>query len=194
MVLSTMFGSEMDSDGAEHAEFKLVAREGKGRGAVAVGGILREAWAGHARRCFMTARSRRRRRACRVSMASRMSVSSSPRNMETMAGGRFVGAETVVVAGGGHGDAQQILIFVHGLDDRRRGRAGTARSRPACRRASGGLRRVSVEMDQLLCLPRAVDAGKGLFVQQADQTVPLRRPSASSPWSAGCGRRRCWSW
>ena len=48
-------------------------------------------------------------------MESRMPVISSPRNTERIAGGASLRAETVVVGSSRDGDAQQVLVFVHGL-------------------------------------------------------------------------------
>ena len=81
-------------------------------------------------------------------------------------------AQTMVVARTGDGDTQQILVLIHGLDD------GAKEEQELCvlfRRAAR-LQKVFA----LICgkrpvvvLARAVEAGKGLFVQQAGQPMAL---------------------
>jgi hypothetical protein len=113
-------------------------------------------------------------------MASSTAESSSPRKIEMILRRRLVCAEPVVVAGGGDGDAQQVLIIVHRLDDRAEKSRNCAFSW-AFRPGSKQVLPVSVEMRPVVVLAAAVDAGKGLFVEQADQAVALRRPSSSAP-------------
>ena len=50
-------------------------------------------------------------------MASSMAVELVAEEDGNDGGGRLVGAETVVVARRGDGDAEQVLIIVNGLDD-----------------------------------------------------------------------------
>ena len=106
----------MEQLGAQHAELKLVAGEGKGGGAVAVGGVLGEAGQDmdpdlHVL-LILLARSRRR-----FSMASKNRGQLIAQEHGDDGGRRLVGAQPVVVARAGNGDTQQILVFVHRLDD-----------------------------------------------------------------------------
>ena len=79
----------------------------------------------------------------------------------------------MVVARGGDGEAQQVLIFVHGLDDRHEEQqeAGVLIGRLA-----GGEQVFAAVRGEgpVVVLAGAVHPGKGLFVQQADQPVPPR--------------------
>ena len=86
--------------------------------------------------------------------------------------GRFLRAETVIVAREGDGAAQQLLIFVHALDER-----GEHQQEHGvlARRLAGGeevLARVGGKRP-VDVLARAVHARKGLFVQQAHKVVAL---------------------
>ena len=88
-------------------------------------------------------------------------------------GRRFVGAQTVVVACGGHAQAEQILIIVHGLDDRTQKQqelgvfVGRLAGGQQIHAGIGGHGPVVV-------LAGAVDTGEGLLMQQAHQTVLCR--------------------
>jgi hypothetical protein len=89
-----------------------------------------------------------------------------------MAGGASLAPKAVVVGGGGHGGAQQRPILVQGADgggtehqELGVGVRGIARIKQA---AQLGIADGVVEV-----LARAVDAGKGLLVQQADHAVAL---------------------
>ena len=112
------------------------------------------------------------RRQSPFSMASRMSVSSSPRNMETMAGGASLAPRRWSFPALATRDAQQILIFVHRLDDRGTGTAETARSRAGVSPGSSRLTPVLVDMDQLLCLPLPLTPANGFSCSR--QTRPWR--------------------
>ena len=82
-------------------------------------------------------------------------------------------AETVIVPGIRNGQPQQILMIVHCLDDRRQ-------HQQELRVFPRGIARLE-QVDARVCAQRpvivlsgAVHACKGLFVQQARQTVPRR--------------------
>ena len=102
-----------------------------------------------------------------------------------MAGGRFVGAQAVIVAGRGDGGAQEAGVLVHGAND---GAAEHQELRVVVRRLARieqvALGRVAErEVD---VLARAVHAREGLLVQQADQAVLLG--DLLERWSSPC----CW--
>ena len=92
-------------------------------------------------------------------------------------GRRFVCAETVVVAGGGDGDAEQILIIVNRLND-------GAQEQQELRVLIGSVARLEKVYagvggnGPVVVLAAAVDAGKGLFMQQADHVRASSLPSA----------------
>ncbi len=109
-------------------------------------------------------------------------VSSSPRNMDTTAGGAsFAPRRWSLLAVARR--AEQILIIVHGLNDRAEEEQETARSGAACRRASRRLTPVSVAERPVVVLAGAVHAVERLFVQQADKAV-ARRDLFMTPWSS----------
>ena len=78
------------------------------------------------------------------------------------------------------------------LHECRRAPAGTAGSHwgssPGSSRFSPGIGADG----PVVVLAGAVDAGEGLLVQQADQTVAGRPPASWSPWPAGSGPRPSW--
>ena len=82
----------------------------------------------------------------------------------------FVGAQTVIVAGSGHRQPQQVLIIVHGLN-------GGAQEQQELGIFVGRLTRFEQihagvrSQRPVVVLAAAVDASKGLFRQQAHQTV-----------------------
>ena len=156
------------SAGAGGAKLELVAREGKGRGAVSVGRILREA--------------RQRVHADLQLLALLADVSRAGFDgVEDLGklraeehgndrGGRLVCAETVVVSGGGNADAKHILIIVHRLDHR----AEAEQKQRVLRRRLAGLQKIHAGVGPdgpVVVLAGAVDAGKGLFMQEADHPV-----------------------
>ena len=84
--------------------------------------------------------------------------------------GRFVRAETVVVRGRRHADAQHILIIIHRLDHR----AQEEQKLCVLGRRLAGLEQVHAGVGgqgPVVVLAGTVDAGKRLFVQQADHAV-----------------------
>ena len=83
----------------------------------------------------------------------------------------FVGAEAMVVVPPRRCDRRRISAY---LATARMTATTKTRNWALSCGVSPGLSRfspVSVDIDQLLCLPRAVDAGERLFVQQAGQAV-----------------------
>ena len=86
-------------------------------------------------------------------------------------GGRcFVRSQTMVVAGGGNGQTQKILIIVHGLQYR------AEEKQELCVLVGSLSRRQQVHAlirgdGPVVVFAGSVDAGKGLFMQQAHQTV-----------------------
>ena len=153
-----------------HAELELVASEGKRRGAVAVGVILRDG-------------GQRRNADIHAPLAGRPVVGTADERVDHSSqlvahihgddcGRRFVCAQTVIVARTGHADAQQILILIDRLDDRRQ-------KEQELRVFHRGRTRVQqvfalVGDDRpVVVLARAVDAFKRLFVQQAHKPVPV---------------------
>ena len=87
--------------------------------------------------------------------------------------GRFAAAETVVVGSSRDGDAQQVLVFVHGLQDRRE---DEQELRVFLRRVAG-VQKIFAAVGgkrPVVVLARAVHARERLFVQQAHHAVPVR--------------------
>ena len=156
---------------ADHAELKLVSREGKGARAVAVGRVP------HKAREDVHAQLHARPLGADVG-AVRLDRFQHRRQLVAEEHGdhgrrRLVRAEAVVVARRRDGDAQQILIFVHGLDDRHEEQQ---KPRVFIRRLAGAeqvLARVGGH-GPVVVLAAAVHASKGLFVQQALQPVLSR--------------------
>ena len=154
--------------GAQHAELELVASEGEGRGPVAVGGVTDKARQ-HIRaqlHPFLLHAAVGRIRLDGLQNAGQLIAQKDGDH----GGRRFVGSQPVVVAGGGHGGAQQPLIIVHGLDHRHK-------EQQELRVLVGRLAR-GQQIDAgvggdgpVIVLAAAVDAGKGLLMEQAHQTV-----------------------
>ena len=83
---------------------------------------------------------------------------------------RFAGAEAMVVARRGCGDAQKILMLVHGVHHR----GEEEQKLHVLRRGLARLEQVHARVrgqGPVVVLAAAVDAGKGLFMEQADKTV-----------------------
>ena len=85
--------------------------------------------------------------------------------------GRLAAAEPVIIAGGSHGSAEQILILVHGLDDscQETEELGTFMGTVA------GIQQIVTgvcEHGPVVVFAAAVDAFKGLFSQKADKIMP----------------------
>ena len=155
---------------ARHAELELVAGEGERRGAVTVGVVLRDRrQGGHADVHQLLA-------AGLVVRAGDQRVDHAGQLVAHVhgddGGRRLVRAQAVIVARAGHGDAQQILIVVHGLDDRREeqqelrvvGR-GRARIEQVLALVGGD--------GPVVVLAAAVHAVKWLLVEQAHEAVAL---------------------
>ena len=154
--------------GAEHTELKLVAREGEGRGTVAVCGVLRYLGQG------IHADSEPLFGDVHILRALHDGVENGGQliaQKDGDDGGRsLVATQAVVVAGVGYAAAQHLLILVHALDKRRQEQqelrvlAGCAAGLQEILARIGGQRPVVV-------LAAAVDAREGLFMQQAHQPV-----------------------
>ena len=83
----------------------------------------------------------------------------------------LVGPEPVVVVGADAiDDAQQLRVLGDGADDGRRRRPGTGRCRAGCRPGSSRFSPVSVDIDQLLCLPEPLMPANGFSCSR--QTRP----------------------
>ena len=83
---------------------------------------------------------------------------------------RLVGAQAVVLPGGGHRGAQQALVGVDGLDRPRRRRTGTAGSSSGVSPGSSRFSPVSVPIDQLLCLPEPLTPANGFSCSSATRS------------------------
>ena len=156
---------------AEHAKFKFIAGESERGGSVPIRRILRELGknvnADAHERLFL-------RTVCGFLFDRFKNGGQLVAEEHGDHGGRrFVGAETVIVAGGGHGHAEQILIFVDRLDD------GAQEKQELCiliGRLSGieqvhaGIRRNR----PVVVLAAPVHAGERLLVKQTDHAVLLR--------------------
>ena len=87
-------------------------------------------------------------------------------------GRRLVRAQAVIVARAGDADAQQILILVHGLDDRRQ----EQQELRVLHRRRTGVEQVFAPVGgnrPVVVLARSVHALERLFMQQADQPVAV---------------------
>ena len=87
---------------------------------------------------------------------------------------RLAGAKTVIVAGAGHGNAKQILVFIHRLDN------GSQEQKELgiFRRRFAGIEQIHTCIGgdgPVVMLTAAVHTGKRLFMKQADQIVLARR-------------------
>ena len=83
---------------------------------------------------------------------------------------RFAGAEAMVVARRGGGDAQKVLMLVHGVHHR----GEEEQKLHVLRRGLARLEQVHARVrgqGPVVVLAAAVDAGKGLFMEQADKVV-----------------------
>ena len=156
--------------GAGHTELELVAGEGHGRGTVAVGGVLRDGGQ------HVHADAQRLALGLGIVALTDDGVDDALQLGAEEDGDdgrrRFLRAETVIVAREGDGAAQQLLILVHALDE---GGEEEQEHGVLAGRFAGGeqiLARVGRERP-VDVLTGAVDAGKGLFMQQADETVAL---------------------
>ena len=156
--------------GAQHPEFKLVAGKSKGAGAIPVCGIpleLGQSVDANAQNFLFLA-------------VVGGVLFDGLQNLAQVAaqehghdgGGRFVGTQPVVIARGGYGDPQQILIFVHGLDDR----AQEQQELGIFVGSLAGLQKIYAGVrgnGPVVMLAATVDAVKGLLVKQAHQPVAL---------------------
>ena len=102
--------------GADHAELELVAREGKGRGAVAVGRVLvNDGQRGNAG-VQPSARDAAGSRAVFDDLIDHVAELRAEEDGDDRRG-RFVRAEALIVAGTGRGHPQNIRMAIHRLDD-----------------------------------------------------------------------------
>ena len=154
--------------GARHTELEFVAGKGEGRGAVAVGRVLGEArqrvHADLHQLSFLAAVGRLVNDRVEDLLDLVADVHRNDRRR------RLVRAEAVIVCGRRHADAQHILIVVHGLNDR----AQEQQELRVFRRCLAGLKQVHAGVGgqrPVVVLAGTVDAGKRLFMQQADHAV-----------------------
>ena len=156
--------------GAGHAELKLIAGEGDGRGSVAVGRILRDG----GEHVHADAQGLVLGRGVVVfvddGIDDALKLGAEEDGDDSR--GRFLRAETVIVAREGNGAAQKLLILIHALDER--GEHQQEHGVLARRLAGGEEVFASVGRERPVnVLARAVDAREGLFVQQAHKVVAL---------------------
>ena len=154
--------------GAEHAEFKFISREGEGRGSVSVGGILREFGKN------VNADTHEGFFLCAVGgvLIERGEDGGQLVTEEhgDDRGGRFCRTETVVVARGSDGCAEQILIFVDGFDN-------GAQTKEELRVFVGrftGVEEIDARIGghgPVVMLTAARNACKGLFMEQTNHAV-----------------------
>ncbi|CDC68125.1 unknown [Oscillibacter sp. CAG:155] len=156
--------------GTQHPELELVAGEGHGRGAVAVGVVLGNGGQ------HVHADLQRPLAGILVLRALDDGIHYAAQLVaqeDGQYGGRsLLSAQTVVIAGEGHGGPQEVLIVIHALDEggQEQQELGVLAGRGA------GLEEVLAAVGgqgPVVVLAGAVDAGKGLFVQQAHQTVAV---------------------
>ena len=157
-------GAGDGSGGAQHPELELVAGEGEGGGAVAVGGVLGELGQhvdAHLDQFFLHA-------AVGFILLDGLQDALQLLAQEDTdnGGGRLAGAQPVVVAGGGHGNAQHILIIVHCLNHS----AEEQQKLGVFIRGFARLQQVDAGVGDhgpVVVLAAAVNAGEGLLMQQA---------------------------
>ena len=157
--------------GAQHAELELVARVCERGGAVAVGGVAVEL--GQYVHAQLHLRLFRTLVRGVVFNCLQYGVQLVAQEHGDHGGGRFVGAEAVVVARSGHRYSQQILVVVHGLDHcaQEQQELGVLVRRLAGREQVHAF----VGLDgPVVVLAGAVDARERFFVEQTHQPV-LRR-------------------
>ena len=153
--------------GAGHTELKLVTGKGKRGGAVAVGGILAEHRNGGNAQIHHGGFGA----AVGFAVHNRIDQRRELLTHKYRDDGRrrLVCTQPVVVAGIGHRHAQQLLVIVHRLEH-----GGQNQQKlHVLARGFAGIQQVFAVGGQrpVVVLARAVDAGIGLFVQQADQAV-----------------------
>ena len=154
--------------GADGAELELVAGEGKGRGAVAVRIVAEEVRQDLDADLHLGLFLADIGGAVGDGLQDLAELVAQEHGDDGRRG--LVGAQAVVVARGGHGDAQQVLVLVDGLDDR----AEEEQELRVLIRGGAGLEQVLSVVGgdgPVVVLARAVDAVEGLFVQQADHVV-----------------------
>ena len=154
--------------GAQHAELKLVAGEGEGGGAVAVSGVPGQRGQGVDPQLHALGLGGGVLAALLHGLENAGQL--IPQEDGHHGGGRFMGAQAVVVASGGHRQPQQILVVVHRLDD------GTQEEEEPGVLVGLGAGGEEVHSGvgghgPVVVLARAIDSGKGLFVEQTHQTV-----------------------
>ena len=152
----------------ESAELKLVAGECKRRCAVSVGGVLLEVGK-HLNACFHSLLA-----VADIVLAvddCLYHFAEVVAEINRHNSGRcLVSAESVVVARGGYGGPEQILVFVDSLYDSREEKLEGDVVLGVLTGTEEVLAEVCAERP-VVVLTRAVNAGKGLFVEQAYQTV-----------------------
>ena len=98
----------------QHTELKFVTGEGQGRGTVSVGGILRNSG--------QNIHTDPHNALFRVGVVGAVDdrihngIQLVTKENRDDCGGRLVGTQTVIVTGGSHGAAQEVLILVNTLD------------------------------------------------------------------------------
>ena len=154
--------------GAHHTELEFVASEGKGGGPVAVRSVpgeFRQHMNAQLQNGFLGAAVRGVR--LNGIQNSGKLVAQKDRDYSRRC---FVGAQTVIVAGSGHRQPQQVLIIVHGLN-------GGAQEQQELGIFVGrltGFEQIHAGVRSqrpVVVLAAAVDASKGLLRQQAHQIV-----------------------
>ena len=160
--------------GAHHAELELVAREGKGGGAVAVGGILLDD--GNRGHTGIQSAGGEQLDGVRVgdNLAHHI-VQLIPQKDGDDSGRGLLGTQTVLIAYAGGGLAQQVGMAVHRSHD-------AGEHQQELHVLIGGVPGVQQVLPGIcadgpvVVLTRAVDAGVGLLMEQTDQTVAGRHP------------------
>ena len=158
--------------GAHRPEFEAIAGEGKGGGAVAIAGILVQLWQGVDPEGHQGGLGGTLQVAALDLVKHILQLAAEVHRDDRWRG--LIGAEAVVVAGGGDDGPQQGAEAVHAADHRRAedqelqvGVGGLAGIEQV---ALGGIADRPVHV-----LAAAVDAGEGLLMQQAGEAMPLGR-------------------
>ena len=153
--------------GAGHTELKLVAGEGEGRGPVAVGGVLAELGQHIHAQIHLHLDGAGVGGIGADGVDDRLQLLAHKDGDDGRRG--LVGAQTVVVAGGGDGGAQQVGVLIHRLDD-------SGQEHHELQVLHGGIARVQQVLvlgadGPVVVLAGAVDPLEGLLMLEADKAV-----------------------
>ena len=153
---------------AEHPELKFIAGKGQRRGAVSVRGVF-----GDGRQDIDADAHDRLFQVCVVGAVN----NGFHHGFQFVAQEdgydgrrRFVGAQAVIVTGGGDGATEPVLILIHAFDKRREKHQELCVLTGCAAWLKEIFSRVGTQRP-VVVFSGAVDAGKGLFMEQTDQAM-----------------------